>query len=76
MQGTQQLANLYQAKTGKMSQVVRYRQYWMATLKDRHWCQICGELAINAVEYVRDDGICERIVWHCNSCINFAESCM
>ena len=25
-----------------MSQVILYRQYWMATLKDRHLCASCG----------------------------------
>ena len=59
-----------------MSPVILYRQYWMATLKDRHTCQICDQVAINAYEYVGDEGICERIVWYCNFCINFAESCM
>jgi hypothetical protein len=49
-----------------MSQVVRYRQYWMATLKDRHCCQICGELAISALEYVDKNGICESVNWLCD----------
>ena len=49
-----------------MSQVVRYRQYWMATLKDRHWCQICGELAINALEYLDMHGVCESVSWICD----------
>jgi hypothetical protein len=48
MQGTQQLAYLSQAKAWEMSQTVPYRQYWMATLKDRQVCQIWGELALFA----------------------------
>ena len=59
-----------------MSQIVVYRQYWMATIKDRHTCCLCNRIAINAVEYLGEDGICERIVWHCDSCINFAEGFM
>ena len=46
-----------------MSQVILYRQYWMATLKDRHCCQICGELAISALEFVDKNGICESVSW-------------
>ena len=49
-----------------MSQVILYRQYWMATLKDRHWCQICGELAISALEFVDKNGMCESVVWLCD----------
>ena len=49
-----------------MSQVILYRQYWMATLKDRHCCQFCGELAINALEYVDKSGMCTKVVWLCD----------
>ena len=49
-----------------MSQVILYRQYWMATLKDRHCCQICGELAISALEFVDKNGMCESVSWFCN----------
>jgi len=42
-----------------MNQIVVYRQYWMATLKDRHCCQICGDLAITALEFVDKNGIRE-----------------
>ena len=48
-----------------MSQVILYRQYWMATLKDRHCCQICGELAISALEFVDKNGMCESVSWFC-----------
>ncbi len=49
-----------------MSQKFRYRQYWMATLKDRHQCQRWGELAINALELVDDYGTCETVSWFCD----------
>jgi hypothetical protein len=49
-----------------MSQIVLYRQYWMATLKDRHLCSVCGSLAINALEYRDKNGICKSISWFCN----------
>ena len=59
-----------------MSQVLLYRQYWMATLKDRRNCQVCGQLAVNAFEFVGDEGICERVAWLCGNCFNVGESCM
>ena len=49
-----------------MSQVILYRQYWMATLKDRHCCQICGELAISALEFVDKNGMYESVNWLCD----------
>ena len=49
-----------------MSQVILYRQYWMATLKDRHTCQICCELAISALEFVDKNGMCESVSWFCD----------
>jgi hypothetical protein len=51
-----------------MSQVVRYRQYWMATLKERHVCQICGDIAIYA-KYL-DDGRSgpREVKWLCGVC--------
>ena len=48
-----------------MSDVILYRQYWMATLRDRRCCQVCGTLAINALEYVGKSGICTKVVWLC-----------
>jgi len=50
-----------------MSQVILYRQYWMATLKDWQCCQICGELAINVLEYVDENGARESVIWICDS---------
>ena len=49
-----------------MNQVILYRQYWMTTLKDRHFCQVCGELAISALEFVDKNGICELVSWICD----------
>ena len=60
------MAHVHHVKAGEMTQVVRYRQYWMATLKDRHWCQICGELAISALEFVDKNGMCESVSWLCD----------
>ncbi len=66
MQTTQQLAHLSQVKARKLSQVIRYRQYWMATLKDRRVCRICNELAINALESMDENGTCESKNWFCD----------
>jgi hypothetical protein len=46
-----------------MSKFVRYRQFWMATLKDRHQCQKCGELAVNALYLNSDNGVINRGSW-------------
>jgi hypothetical protein len=48
-----------------MSQIVVYRQCWMVTLKDRHCCQICGDLALTAPEFVDKNGTCESVSWFC-----------
>ena len=48
-----------------MSQILRYRQYWMATLKDRHACQICGDLAVNAQYTVGDCEVIKQVIWSC-----------
>ena len=49
-----------------MSQTVLYRQYWMATLKDRHKCFSCGNLAISALEFMDENGICQSVTWFCS----------
>jgi hypothetical protein len=49
-----------------MSQVILNRQYWMATLKDWHCCQICGELAISALECLDKNGMCQSVSWFCD----------
>jgi hypothetical protein len=66
MQGTQQLAHVYQVKTRQMTQILRYRQYWMATLKRRHCCQMCGDLAINAESFELDNGVLDNVNWFCD----------
>ena len=38
----------------------------MATLKDRHICQICNGLAINALEFKDENGKCNSVSWFCN----------
>ena len=54
-----------------MSQVMRYRQYWMATLKDRHCCQICGELAVSAFWVMQENDQIEKIYWLCDDHISW-----
>lgn len=49
-----------------MSQVIRYRQHWMATLRDRPVCKICNELAINALEFMDENGTCNSVSWFCD----------
>jgi hypothetical protein len=38
----------------------------MATLKDRHKCCVCGNLAINALEFKDKNGICQSVIWFCD----------
>jgi hypothetical protein len=45
---------------------MRYRQYWMATLKDRRCCQVCGSLAIIAEYTEADDGLIKKVTWLCS----------
>jgi|688.fasta_scaffold1958848_1 hypothetical protein len=53
-----------------MSQILLYRQYWLATLNDRHDCNICGELAVNA-EYLESDNVdIGSIDWVCDAHIS------
>ena len=49
-----------------MSQVARYRQFWMATLKERHGCRKCGELAVNAEYLEMGNGVIESNEWVCD----------
>jgi hypothetical protein len=48
-----------------MSRILLYPQYWMATLKDRHSCFVCGYLAIGALEFMDENGICRSLNWFC-----------
>ena len=57
MQRTQQLAHLPQVEARKMSQVILYRQNWMATLQDLYECKICGKLATEA-KYLENENGC------------------
>lgn len=50
-----------------MSQILRCRQYWMATLKIRHDCNICGELAVSAEYLESDNGVIHSVDWVCDS---------
>jgi hypothetical protein len=50
-----------------MSQVILYRQYWMATLKDRRYCEVCGDLAVNAEYLEAEKGDIYNIKWVCDT---------
>jgi hypothetical protein len=50
-----------------MSRIVRYRQYWMATLKDRHYCEVCGDLAVNAEFLEAEKEDIHSIKWVCET---------
>ena len=50
-----------------MSQILRYRQYWIAPVKIRHDCNICGELAVNAEYLETDNGVIRSVNWVCDS---------
>lgn len=60
---SQHVENLFQNEVRKMRQKIKYRQYWLVTLEDRHPYQVCGELAINAQEIVDDYGTCRSVSW-------------
>ena len=49
-----------------MSKTIRYRQYWMATLKNRHACSSCGVLALNAEYEISAVEIARNVVWLCD----------
>jgi hypothetical protein len=53
-----------------MSQIVRYRQHWMATLKDRHTCHICGLLAVNAKYLTNENEVVQKLKWLCDHHLN------
>ena len=56
-----------------MSQVILYRQYWMATLKDRHCCQICGELAVSAEFTTNSNDVVQSLRWLCDGHLSDTE---
>jgi hypothetical protein len=47
-----------------MSQILCYRQHWMATLKARNSCETCGNLAINALDDLDEHGTCVSVSWY------------
>jgi hypothetical protein len=47
-----------------MSQILYYRQHWMATLNERHDCDEFGELATYASWNEVDGTICD-VNWFC-----------
>ena len=49
-----------------MSKTIRFRQYWMATLKNRHTCSNCGVLALNAEYEISAEEIARNVVWLCD----------
>jgi hypothetical protein len=48
-----------------MSQILEFRQHWMATIRDRHICEICGVLAVSAKYVEVDNGKIEIVKWLC-----------
>jgi hypothetical protein len=48
-----------------MSQIIYYHQYWMATLHDRHECQVCGEFATEAQYLENEHGCVIMVAWLC-----------
>ena len=50
-----------------MSRIVLYRQYWMATLKNRNQCHICGALAIFAEYLETGNSVMCNIKWVCET---------
>lgn len=42
----------------------------MATLKDRHPCKVCGQLAENAEYLETDAGDVSKVEWICDSHLN------
>jgi hypothetical protein len=47
-----------------MSQIVVYRQYWMAMIKNRQNRNVCGELAIVAIA-IHTVETCLAVTWIC-----------
>jgi hypothetical protein len=57
-----------------MSQVILYRQYWLATLKDRHCCQFCGELAVSAEYTTTENAVVQNLRWLCGAHLSDTEN--
>jgi hypothetical protein len=56
-----------------MSQVVRYRQYWMATLKDRNYCEFCCDLAVSAEYTTTENAVVQNLRWLCGAHLSDTE---
>ena len=41
-----------------------YHQHWRATVKEKHICEECGELAVNAV-WEEVEKIVTKVEWYC-----------
>jgi hypothetical protein len=50
-----------------MSKKTFYRQHWRATAKERHSCEICKDLAINAWSDEEADGMVTKVTWVCDT---------
>ena len=57
-----------------MSQILFYRQYWLATLKDRHICASCGVVATFAKYSENEDGRTINVSWLCVNHIRNSET--
>ena len=53
-----------------MSEILLYRQYWLATLKDRHLCASCGVGATFAKYSENEDGCAINVSWLCENHID------
>ncbi len=70
MSRSRQLAHISEVEVWEMRTKTRYRQYWMATLKDHHPCKVCGQLAVNAEYLETDTGVICKVEWICDSHLN------
>jgi len=43
-----------------------YHQHWRATVKEKHICEECGELAVNAV-WEEVEKIVTKVDWYCKT---------
>ena len=50
-----------------MRKTSRYRQHWMATIRDRRICGICGVLATSAKFIEVNNGKIEIVKWLCDA---------
>lgn len=50
-----------------MRKTSRYRQHWMATIRDRHTCVICEVFAVSAKYIEVNNGEIENVKWLCDA---------